>query len=151
MQNILLAAILLLNTVFLIVAVTVTVRVVKIFKGFALPQAPGEPSALSKFVEASGDMVARSIVAQFKTTLLGMQSGAVRAEKAIAGDIAEDTLAASPLAALGAFPSVRKSLRRNPQLLDLAMQFLGPRLFGGNNGAAPDTKTPTHTQVKFNL
>lgn len=85
---------------------------------------PGEqkPSPLSLSLQALSDMVGRSIVATLKATFMGKQSGLVRGEQAVSGDIAQDQLAQSPIGAvLQSFPTLGKSLRRNPALLDLAL------------------------------
>jgi len=72
--------------------------------------------------------VARAVVARIKTSLMGSQSGQVRQEKAVEGAIAEDVArAAHPLAGtlLDAMPELRKTLRKNPHLLDFALSKLG--------------------------
>ena len=58
---------------------------------------------------------------------MGQQSGQVRQEKAVEGAIAEDLVrAAHPLAGtlLDAMPELRKTLKRNPGLLDFALSKL---------------------------
>lgn len=84
----------------------------------------GKPSEFALITDAVADQIARAIVAQAKATFMGIQSGQVRAEKALEGDIAMDQASQIPLlqGVLGAFPAVKKALRRNPALLDFAIQ-----------------------------
>ena len=49
----------------------------------------GKPSQIAQTAQVFSDMLARSVVVQAKTTFMGKQSGAVRADSAIEGDIAE--------------------------------------------------------------
>jgi len=80
---------------------------------------------------------------------MGKQSGAVRGETAVDADIAEDALSmASPAvsAILSAFPALRRSLRRNPALLDLALSKIASR-----NAGVPATPGDGVGQPKFNL
>jgi hypothetical protein len=120
-------------------------------KAFIQPVDDKTPSQLAKTTEIISDMIARSIMAQAKTFMMGLQSGQNRAETAIKGDITEDMInqSSNPLGAiLSSFPAVKKSLRRNPQLLDLAMGYLGSKMQGkGNNGDKPVASG----QVKFKL
>jgi len=95
---------------------------------FVTPKGPGEASPLANVVDVGADMVARAVTARIKTSLMGSQSGQVRQEKAIEGAIAEDVArAAHPLAGtlLDAMPELRKTLRKNPALLDFALAKLG--------------------------
>jgi hypothetical protein len=112
-------------------------------KAFITPLPDGNASPLAQTADALSSVFARAITAQLKTSFMGAQSGAVRAEKAIAGDIAEDLLnAQSPIAGalLSSFPALKKTLRRNPQLIDLALSKL-PGLIqpgsGGNHNPKP--------------
>jgi len=95
---------------------------------FVTPKGPEEASPLASVVDVGADMVARAITARIKTSLMGQQSGQVRQEKAVDGAIAEDLArAAHPLAGtlLDAMPELRKTLRKNPGLLDFALSKLG--------------------------
>jgi len=97
-------------------------------RDFVTPKGPEEASPLANVVDAGADMVARAVTARIKTSLMGSQSGQVRQEKAIEGAIAEDVArAAHPLAGtlLDAMPELRKTLRKNPGLLDFALAKLG--------------------------
>ena len=102
---------------------------------FVTPVAEGQPSPFAAAVDATSTIVARSVVAQAKTTLMGMSSGVARAEKGLQGDVAVDVLGQSPWGGLlSSFPLVRKTLRRNPQLLDLALGAISKM---GPKGASP--------------
>jgi len=95
---------------------------------FVAPKGPEEASPLASVVDVGADMVARAVTARIKTSLMGSQSGQVRAEKAVEGAIAEDMVrAAHPLAGtlLDAMPELRKTLKKNPALLDFALSKLG--------------------------
>jgi len=95
---------------------------------FVTPKGPDEASPLANVVDVGADMVARAVTARIKTSLMGSQSGQVRQEKAVEGAIAEDVArAAHPLAGtiLDAMPELRKTLRKNPALLDFALAKLG--------------------------
>src|SRR3990172_2756286 len=59
---------------------------------FVTPVAEGQPSPFAAAVDATSTIVARSVVAQAKTTLMGMSSGVARAEKGLQGDVAVDVL-----------------------------------------------------------
>jgi len=96
-------------------------------RDFVTPKGPEEASPLASVVDVAADMVARAVTARIKTSLMGQQSGQVRQEKAVDGAIAEDLArAAHPLAGtlLDAMPELRKTLRKNPGLLDFALSKL---------------------------
>lgn len=121
-------------------------RVYRSFQAFLVPKAEGQTSPLADMIQAASDVAARTLVMQAKSTFMGIQSGQARAAAAVQGDIAEDVLgAASPIASglLASFPALRKTLRRNPGLVDLALPLLG-KIRGGSapaqgngSGAAP--------------
>lgn len=95
-----------------------------------------------------GDILGRAIMMQAKATFMGKQSGEARGKTAVAGDIAIDSVAGSPIATiLDSFPSLKKSIRRNPALLDMALSFLSKN-GSNNNGSSSSQET---TQTKFNL
>lgn len=122
---ILLALILIANVALIAIIYSVIQRILVFIKS---PE-EGKPSPLSISLQILSDMVGRSIVATLKATFMGKQSGAVRGEQAVAGDIAVDTVANSPVGAiLQAFPTLGKSLKRNPALLDVALGFLSKRM-----------------------
>lgn len=150
LTNILLAA-LLLVLVASIVGLALLYRAIKRqILAFIVPAKEGEASALAQALDAFSIMLARSLTAQIKTTLMGMNSGLARAEKAIQGDLALDVAGQNPTIGgiLAAFPSLGKTLRRNPQLLDLALSFLSKRgANSGSNGLSP----ANGEQPKFKL
>lgn len=107
---------------------------------FVTPPAEDKPSQLAIAVDAGAVLVGRAITAQIKTTLMGQVSGEVRAEKAIQGAMAMDNVEGAGMSgllnALG--PNMRRTLRRNPSLVDLALPFLqGVLQKGGNNHSTP--------------
>lgn len=100
------------------------------------------PSPLGNFIDTIAQMFARALVALVKTTQMGELSGMVRAEKAVNSAIAEDLAGQQPVlsAVLQQFPALKKTLRRNPQLMDMAIQSLAkiaPGSGSGNNSKGP--------------
>jgi hypothetical protein len=93
------------------------------------------PSPLGRFIDASAVLIGRAITMQLKATFMAGESAAKRAGSAIAGDIAEGLAEQNPLiaGALNMFPKLRKTLRRNPGLVDMALSRFG----GGGNGEKP--------------
>lgn len=117
----------------------------QVILGFITPESEGKPSPLATSLDVVAQMFARAITAQIKTTLMGLESGLVRGEKAVQGDIAVDLAGQTPLAGLlGAFPTLKKSLRRNPGLLDMALPVLaslaGKATSPGGNGSSGSPK-----------
>jgi len=101
------------------------------FGEFVRPKGPEEASPLANCVDVGADMVARAVTARIKTSLMGQQSGEVRQEKAVDGAMAEDLVrAAHPLAGtlLDSMPELRKTLRKNPQLMDYALSKMAGRV-----------------------
>lgn len=151
MVNILLAAILLVNLAVLagLVHGFLTFRRVKAsFEAFVTPPSEGQPSPLANATDAIAGQFGRAITASIKTTLMGYSSGIVRAEKGLQGDVAEDVARQTPLGGLlDSFPTVRRTLRKNPGLLDLALGLLANR----GNGHATDPGATTNYQPKFKL
>lgn len=151
-MNILLAAILACNLLFLVGFGLFALKLRKVYrdvKAFITPIDEKTPSELAQTADALSSILARSLVAQIKATFLGKQSGAVRAENAVAGDIAMDSLSsANPLIGglLKSFPSLAKTLKRNPELLDLAIS----KLFG-NKAQPTNGNHEIAEQVKFKL
>ena len=135
-------------------------RIMNIITQFMTPEAENKPSPFAMLVDSVATMFGRSIVAQLKSTLMGVQSGAKRAETAIEGDIMEGVVQAqSPMLGglLNSFSALKKTLRRNPQLADMAMQFMANKM--ATNGQSNQSQNvPTvsmggngHSQVKFKL
>lgn len=119
-----------------------------VIRSFVTPIDEKTGSPLAKVTESAADMIARSIMAQAKGFMLGLQSGQKRAETAIQADIAEGSgLGASPLGAvLESFPALKKTLRRNPQLIDMAMGYLSRK-----KGVAAGSSSDNGQQPKFKL
>lgn len=136
---------LLLNLVTIFALVLLFVKSRRIVLDFILPEGEGKPSPLAQAVDVACSFLARALIAQSKGFLMGLQSGQQRAEKAVKGDIAEGIVSQNPLGALlMSFPALKKTLRRNPALLDMALGNLSNNQMnvpGGNGENSP----------KFNL
>lgn len=115
---------------------------------FVSPVSVGQPSPIATATEAVSEMFARSIMASAKMTFAGLSSGHVRREAAVDGDIAEDSAKlAHPMVTvlLDQFPQLRKTLRKNPGMLDYALAKLAEKgsagglggFFGGAKDGAP--------------
>ena len=128
--NITIIAILLAQIAFgVAVVVTISSKVAAMMSqlnSFVSPVSEGQPSPLAATAETVADMLARAIMARAKMTFAGLSSGAVRGEKAVEGDIAEDVARQNPIidGLLDSFPTLRKTLRKNPALLDMAVSKL---------------------------
>jgi len=159
MTNILLSSILVITLALGVTLCFMFVRFVRIyanFKAFVTPKAEGEISELGKTVspimQAMADMVGRSVVMTLKATFMGKESGDARAEKAINADISADLLGDSKLGALvDSFPTLKKSLRRNPKLAELALSVLGSRLSTNQPTATAIIPNNGNNQMKFKL
>lgn len=120
-------------------------------RGFTEPKGPGETSPLADIAQVFADMLGRSITVQLKTTFMGVNSANARSETALENDIKGAALATNPTIAglLSSVPALRKSLRKNPGLMDVVLQALAnkPGLFGGQGG--PDNGQSS--QVNFIL
>lgn len=120
-------------------------KILDLAKAYFEPAGPDQPSEFAGFIQVASDILARSITAQLKATFMGIQSKAAQAERAIQGDLLQDTVnMANPLlgAVMNSFPSVGKRLRKNPELWPLIEQFLAkgvrtPAAGGPGSGPAP--------------
>jgi len=126
-MNVLLTAILLTNLVLIGIVLYAFLRISRVYKtfiDFITPAREGEPSALALTASNMADMLARSLIAQVKAYLMGLQSGTVRADNAEAFNTAVEVAgSANPLiGAVVNIPGVKKLLKKNPGLLDLAIQ-----------------------------
>jgi len=159
-MNILLALILLTNAATLAVILVALVKIrretARIYQdiiGFITPADDKTPSPAAQVADQFSSMLARALVAQAKATFMGKQSGDARAQAAIDGDIALDMAGqASPLIGglLNSFPALKKSLKRNPALLDFALS----KLAGGQGSAPAAPAIPGsngHHQTTFKL
>lgn len=99
---------------------------------FITPPGDKLPSKLAQVSEALSEMIGRAIVASLRGFLLGQKSIEARQANAEAGEAVES----SPLGGLvNILPiSLKKSLIKNPQMLDLAMGFLSRS--GGSGGSS---------------
>lgn len=144
MTNILLT----LNAILLVLIFSVltyaVIKIWRVYQGFrSFITAPDDktPSAFAQTVEASGEIIARALVAQAKATFMGKQSGQARGEQSLQGAFIQDQASqlggpAGLLAGvLTSFPAVRKVLIKNPGLIDLALGMINKK--GGAAAAAP--------------
>lgn len=121
-------------------------------RAFITPESEGKPSPLANITQVTADMVGRAISASLKATFMGKASVISKNEAKVDNDIVMDSIGlANPLIStlLGNFPSLKKTLTRNPALLDIALQKL-------TQGRAALTQGESHSgsdghQVKFNL
>jgi len=160
-MNILLAAILLTNVVFLAIFCVVLLRARRFYgdfneklKSYFLPgkdtDGKDTPSQFAELVSVISDTVARSIMAQAKATLMGKLSGEARADAAAETEIAEAALAQSnPLLAgiASLLPKKFKTnLLRNPGLIDAVT-----RKFGQNSVVNTAPSNGHGSQINFKL
>jgi len=153
-MNIMLALILIVNVCVLGLLVFAGFKIraaIRQFQDFLTAPDEKTPSALTQSISVISDMFGRAVAASLKAAFMGKQSGDVRAEQAVMGDIVKDSIdQTSPLLGgiLQSFPSLQKTLRRNPALLDLAISKLA-----GITGGSPGSSGGNHTnsQVKFKL
>jgi len=112
--------------------------------------APDEktPSPLAQFVSTIADMIARSMMAQIRTTFAGIAGGTARAEDAIGADIAQAALTqANPILAglLNTVPQARRMLKKHPELIDAIVARFG----GGGNHSTPVITSGESPKFKF--
>lgn len=121
------------------------------FYEFITPASETEPSPMQLAVGKTVDAISDGMVKRVKGTMLGQLSGKSRAESAIDGAIAQDSLSLSnPVigAVLQSMPSLAKILNRNPFLAELAMS----KLAGKAGAAAPGNgNSPPARQFDFNI
>jgi len=131
------------------------VKIKRIYEGivaFITPAEQGKASPLAQVVEIAGGNFAKQVVALGKAHLMGKASGEARAQAGVEADINEDLLAATNPAIgaiLNQMPALRKTLRRNPALLDMALSVLAKKAGGqaaqGNLFSQPSPSNG-HTQ-----
>lgn len=149
MINVLLAGILICFLVFLAFLLYISLQFRKKYRditAFLTPIADNQASPLAKTFEAISEMIGRAIVASLRGFLLGQKSIETRQASATAGE----EMSASPLGGLvNMLPiSLKKSLIKNPQLLDLAMGYMSKdnhRSSGSGGGSG------TSAPAKFKL
>jgi hypothetical protein len=96
--------------------------------------------------------MARAIVAQAKTTFMAGESAVARGKATVEADINQDLLAQSnPLIGglLNSFPTLKKTLRRNPGLMNFAMEKMASIMAGKKNGSGGSPAATSQTM--FNL
>lgn len=104
------------------------------FNCFIMPEAEGKPSPLASTMQVLTEMMGRSVAASLKAVFMGKASGVARAEEAQQGALTEAAVEQAGFGGLlSSLPGLRKGLRKNPGLLDLALNFLSNR---GESGAA---------------
>lgn len=156
MESIILAATLLVFVTFFVFCLRIVSEIRGIYAEFQTFVSPGEnksPSPLAQSASVFSDMVARSLVMQAKATLMGLQSGDSRREKGLEGDLALDAVGLiNPQisAVLDSFPALKKSLRKHPELLDLAISKLVKPAAAGSAPANNNGHTEG-AQTNFNL
>lgn len=111
-----------------------------------------EPSQLAQALQAFADMIGRSIAAQLKMTLMNQASQDVRSERALRADIGEAAIQEyNPMISglMNSVPGIRRSLRKNPGLMDLIISQVikNPGMLSGSRGPRSDG----NSQIKFNL
>ena len=148
-MNILLACILLSNVLLLVGLCFAFLKIRGIFrefKEFITPPGDKQPSKLALVCEALSEMIGRSLVASLKGFLMGAKSAEVRQGNAEVGA----GLDASPIGAIVCMlpKSVRASLIKNPQLIDISLNFMAKRC---GNSAPAVSDNHSNTQVKFDL
>lgn len=151
-MNIVLTATLLANVLILAAILFGYLQIFRLFqqfRTFIAPQSEGKASPLANVTQVAADMIGRGISASLKTTFMGKQSAAVRGENAVKADIVTDTISmANPAigAVLESFPSLKKTLTRNPALLDFALSRVIP-----GKAPAETAASPNNGAMKFEL
>lgn len=159
-MNILLAAILLTNVAILTIFLVIFLKMSRAFNEvrgiyddfikFISPVDEKTPSQFASLVSTIADSLARSIMAQAKATFMGLKSGVARGESAIEADVAEAALQASNpgiAAILDAVPGLKKTLRRNPGLIDVVMSKFG----GASKVVTAPGNGHSNNQMNFKL
>lgn len=103
------------------------------------------PSPLGTLVANVAHHAGQGIAQEIKTTLMGKSSGESRLEKAAQGELALAVAEQNPkmAAIMQAMPAFGKSVRKNPGLLELAMQFL-PGLFASGHVPSKEASVTGH-------
>jgi hypothetical protein len=125
-------------------------NVYRTIKAFLTPTEKDKPSPVALVWESACSMLSRALMAGLRMTFLNKASADSRAASAIDSAIIQDsTDAANPIAGaiLNRFPSLKKTLTRNPGLLDMAISRLG--LFGSKG--SPGAASGNHNDNVFKL
>jgi hypothetical protein len=154
-MSILLSSILAVNVALLAIILIVFRKMTGIYREFIDFISPNgdKPSALAETASSISEMLARSLVAQAKSTFMGIQSGQVRGDNAVQAELALDVVSQSNPAIgaiLSSFPALKKTLKKNPALLDLAIS----RFTQSKAAVSPSTPVASSNgkgKVRFNL
>lgn len=152
-MNIILTLILISNLALLGLLLVFALKVRKAyddFKAFITPADEKTPSQLALLCVNLADMLAGALMDKLKASIMGLQSGAVRAENAEQADLVGSMVSqANPLLGmlLQIIPKAwQRKMVKHPELVDLALSKLGNKsatvVEAGNNG---------HSQIKFKL
>lgn len=109
---------------------------------FVSPVAENEESPLGVALDALAHRVGQAVAVEVKTTLMGKESGLKRAENAVAAGITQDILAEKqPVLAgiLSGFPTLKKTLLKNPGLVGAALNLLSGNGQAGGKALGPNT------------
>lgn len=159
MSNIFLALIFVSNLAFLFVLAFLALKIRrfenelrKFFSPATNDKGENVPSAFAQTTDAISAVFSRSLVASLKATFMGKQSGAARGEQAIENAVLQDSIGqTNPLfGLLTSFPAVQKALRKNPGLIDAAMQFMANRNQASQPGSNGHTELVSG-QPRFKL
>lgn len=133
-MNWLLTALLLVNILFFVGLLLITVKITIHYKKirsvcseFLIPPKDGEPSPAASMVKMVSDILGSSVAIHIKTSLMGKASGEARLNKAVEGDITEAILSQHPLAKMlmDASPGLRKKARANPGVAQMILSKFG--------------------------
>lgn len=115
--------------------------------GFLVSPDGHSPSPLATVVNDLAVMVGQSVSAHIKATLMGVESGDARGERALKTDVLLDT---SPLLAgiASSFPHVAKRINKNPELASVAMNLLA-NMGNVGKGAPNNGNGGGHYQTTF--
>jgi hypothetical protein len=106
----------------------------RLFYEFTTPEREGEKSGLDIFMETLAHNIGHSAFTQVRSMMANSASKDARAEKAVDSAINQDLLAqANPVigALLDSMPALRKVIRRNPALAELAIDKIMSRAQSG--------------------
>ena len=123
-----------------------------LIKSYFLPPAEGEPSQFGAMVDLVAQTFASRIVTSVRASLANVASIQERQAAGIEGDIAVDLLEqANPAIglALNAFPSLKKRIKKNPNLVAMAANAIQGA--GKKAAAAPAAPSNGHGLNQFHF
>lgn len=146
MEYVIFALILLITNALLLAGAGILVRkklqdvrseAVQLVTSFITPPAEGQPSQLGIYADSIAQIFASRLMQSARAQLSNMASINSRQNaKLAAGEVASGLPGG-----LGMIPGVDKMIQKNP-LVGLALQALGPKLFGGSSGPSQEKATP---------